>query len=111
MKSKSGIAAQALAAAALAAVVYFAFIAPNGTGPLTSIEVEGGPPVATAPPGPVAGENERRQQSAPIAATAPAAELFSPPSGPSPNSIVQTPPSSQYEDPVARILNQVHSAR
>lgn len=110
MRSWYAIVAQAIGVAALAGVVYLAFLQPDDSGPLSGIDIEDGQ-IAAPPPGvpgkPVRGDGRpARKRATPrrgpvlTAVDAPGATATAFPD-------VQTPPGSQYSDTVARILGLV----
>ena len=115
VSSRIGIAAQAIGVAALATIVYFAFLQPNDSDPLQSIDVDDGLEVEAAP-GPA---RRHRQGRAPrkrggtvpaqLAPSGPA--LPAPPEPPATIPAADTPADSQYETVVARILARVARAR
>ena len=112
LRSRIGLMLQGLGVAALAAIVYFAFLSPNDSGPLTGIDVE--PPTEQPPKQQTARRNKRsprpdRPRRRAAQATSPAAI----PTGTPPTTIappVDSPVGSQYTSTVARILNRIAPA-
>jgi hypothetical protein len=109
LRSRLGIVAQAIGVAALAVVVYLAFLSPNDSGPLSGIDVQ--PPIEEPPerhaskqkkskPKP---DRPRRRAAVRVPASAPVApSVFVPPA--------DTPVGDQYTGSVARILARVSGA-
>jgi hypothetical protein len=122
MSSRLGIAAQGLGVAALAALVYFAFLQPSDPDPLSGIEVDGDLPAE------VTGGNEqaaaqrgrkpdsRRRSGAGsrpvprirLVPVVPGTSAPVPPTVASPTPAdPETPAGSQYDSAVARLLGRV----
>jgi hypothetical protein len=113
------VALQALGVAALAAVVYFAFLHPSDPNPLSGIQVEGDIPAAVTPPDNApAGQ---RGHKAPAQRAAPGRTLAGirlVPESPGGTTAVPTAPpvdgdaptGSQYGSSVARVLGRVARA-
>jgi hypothetical protein len=114
LSSRLGIALQAVAVAALAVVVYVAFLKPGDSDPLTEIQVDDGAQVEMSPP--PARERDRRP---PRAAKQPRkavprvtrSQAPSQPADAAPPEIadVETPAGSQYVSSVARIAQQANA--
>ena len=113
MRSRVGIAAQAVGVAALGIVVYFAFLHPDGSDTPTSIQVDDGVEVSVPP------QRSRRTENKPKdpkprptkAKRAPRQDVVAqPPVAPVAEANTDTPAGSQYETVVARILGEVARA-
>jgi hypothetical protein len=127
VSSRFGIAAQALGVAALAALVYFAFLQPSDPDPLSGIEVEGDfPTQVTAGDGKAArsqgrrgASTSRRGASAGAGAGAGSVPLIRlvpvvpGSSSPVPPTLAdnETPVGTQYDSAVARIIGRASGAR
>lgn len=118
VRTKIGIAAQSVGVVALLAFVYLTFLRSQDSGELSGIEVENGTELPAPPPddpdrgrgrdrGDRAGADPNDASKSRKAAKTPAAGegIVDLPTG-----SVDTPAGSQYEDTVARILDQVGSA-
>ena len=108
MRSRLGMAAQALGVAALGAIVYFAFLSPNDSGPLTGIDVE--PPLEQPPPERHANKRKKPEpkpdRPRPVkAARVPRSTPVVPSVEVEP--VADTPAGAQYAGTVARILGEV----
>ena len=122
MSSKFGIVAQVLCVAALAAIVYLAFLSPGGSDPLGPIDVEdgfGGDAPAQQSTNPARGAGRPRGQGPAAASNATPGPVVAPrvASGVPPAwqtaldpGRVDTPPGRQYFDSVTRILSEVARA-
>jgi hypothetical protein len=113
VRSRVGIAAQAVGVAALGIVVYFAFLHPDGSNTPTSIQVDDGAEVSVPP------ERSRRTKdkhrdpnSQPRKAQRASRPAFVPPPPVAPvaGTNGDTPTESQYQTAVARILGDVARA-
>lgn len=128
VSSRFGIAAQALGVAALAALVYFAFLQPSDPGPLSGIEVEGDLPTQVTggdgqAPGRQGGEASARRgarsesRPAPRIRLVPVAPGSTSPVPPTlaenetPSADSETPSGSQYDSAVARVIGQASGAQ
>lgn len=125
VSSRFGIAAQALGVAALAALVYFAFLQPSDPDPLSGIEVEGDfPTQVTAGDGKAARSQSRRAASTSGRGAGVEAGAGSVPrirlvpvvpgsSSPVPPTLAdnETPVGTQYDSAVARIIGRASGAR
>lgn len=114
MRSRIGITLQGLGVAALAAIVYFAFLSPNDSGPLTGIDVE---PPAEEPPKQRTAKRDKRapRPDRPRRRAAQATLPVALPAGTPPQATTITPSpdspvGSQYTSTVARILNRLSPA-
>ena len=112
LRPKLGIAAQAIGVVALGAIVYFAFLSPDDSGPLSGIDVQ--PPVEGQPPERQAGKSKKskpQSRRSRLAAASPSRPILPgsvPTEGLPP---VDSPAGSQYAGTVARILGQLGHAR
>jgi hypothetical protein len=138
VSSRIGIVLQAIGVVALGSIVYMAFLSPEDPEPLTGIQVEDGvritpPPIPGArrsdaqrvdpqrqgarrhngPGKPRRHHRTRRSATFPrLVATPPSSSEVSPPFGDPPVKLpTDTPPGSQYEDSVSRILDMVGRPR
>ena len=125
VSSRFGIAAQALGVAALAALVYFAFLQPSDPDPLSGIEVEGDfPTQVTAGDGKAARSQGRKRASTSRRGAEAGAGAGSVPlirlvpvvpgsSSPVPPTLAdnETPVGTQYDSAVARIIGRASGAR
>ena len=122
MRSRFGIATQALGVAALGALVYFAFLQPSDPDPLSGIEVDGDlPSQVTAGNGHAEGRDRNagarngaagrsrvpRIRLVPVVPGATPSLPGSEPSVPPTLAGNDTPTGSQYESAVARVLGRV----
>jgi hypothetical protein len=123
VSSRFGIAAQALGVAALAALVYFAFLQPSDPDPLSGIEVEGDfPTQVTAGDGKAARSQGRKRASTsrrgaeagagsvPLIRLVPVVPGSSSPVPPT-LADNETPVGTQYDSAVARIIGRASGAR
>ncbi len=109
MSSKYGMAAQGLGVAILLGVVYFAFLAPNDPESLSGIDAPGGEIFESVPNrhGDGNGDQAVQRSREPAAVIAGAAVA---PSSPVPTTpAIDTPPGSQYDSVVARIIARVRA--
>ena len=110
VRSRVGIAAQAVGVAALGIVVYFAFLHPDGSDTPTRIQVDDGVEVSVPP------QRSRRTENKPKGRPtkterAPRQDVVAqPPGAPVVETNTDTPAASQYETAVARILGEVARA-
>ena len=99
--------------AALAAIVYLAFLSPEDTGPLTGIDVY--PPLEQPPPPERGGDDAdgdgRDRSRRPADSAGPPGVAVAPPTQPPTGVVPDTPTESQYSGTVARILERVAQAR
>ncbi len=107
VRSRVGIAVQAVGVAALGIVVYFAFLHPDGSNTPTTIEVDDGAEISVPP------QRSRRTKDKPKdpkpksrRAKRASGPVFLPPP-PVAGTNGDTPTESQYETVVARILGDV----
>lgn len=107
-----GIALQAVGVAALGAIVYFAFLSPNDSGPLTGIDVD--PPFEQQPPERQATKRHKPapRPDRPRRRGARRASLPVVPASPPPpiDLVPDSPSDAQYSATVARVLDQVARA-
>jgi hypothetical protein len=121
VSSRFGILAQGLGVAALAALVYFAFLQPSDPDPLSGIEVEGNLPTQVTGGNGQAAKPRGRESATRRGARSgvgPVPRIRLVPVVPGASPVVpptladnDTPPSSQYDSAVARILGRVSGAR
>jgi hypothetical protein len=112
VSSRLGIAAQALAVAALATVVYLAFLQPNDTGSLSGIDVES---EGRAPTVEVSGSHRREAEpgaGSPEAGAGASTAVtgLATPTAPTLAVNEDSPADSQYAGTVTRILARVRAA-